>query len=110
MNIPDRITTALKDSVDLYYLEASTDKLPYVVYDYDSSPFRTKDGVYKYVANVRIAIVADTLTEAESIDTTVHSLISTISGLKIQEGIKRPMVADNNVQVITREYTITQYV
>ena len=77
------MTTVLGD-VKLYYCEAESDCLPFVVYDYTATPRYSKDGIYAYDGAAQIITVAGTYDEMHELARAVQA---TVLGLNGSDGL-----------------------
>lgn len=73
------MTTVLGD-VKLYYCEAESDCLPFVVYDYTATPRYSKDGIYAYDGAAQIITVADTYDEMHELARAVQAAVLELNG------------------------------
>lgn len=73
------MTTVLGD-VKLYYCEAESDCLPFVVYDYTATPRYSKDGIYAYDGAAQIITVADTYDEMHELARAVQAAVLGLNG------------------------------
>lgn len=106
-----KLTQLIADIVPLNLSEAETENYPYAVYDYTPVPYYTKDGVYKYSADVELVIVSKDYDEAQQISDEVASALA--EGMHDQEffATARNVNADctEGIWSITMNYTINQY-
>lgn len=82
--IGERLTaamTAVLGDVKLYYSEAESDCLPFVVYDYTATPRYSKDGIYAYDGAAQIITVADTYDGMHDLATTVQAAVLALNGV-----------------------------
>lgn len=112
MNIDVRITTALGGIVDLYRDVAETDSTPYAVYTLDYEPSYNKDGIYKYVAEVQLILVAQTASLRDSLTLQCHSAIEEMSGEDlIVIHTSSDSGSDGNIEFVSiSSYRITQLI
>lgn len=112
MTIGEKITTAIGKIVDLYFCTAETDATPYAVYTLDYETFSTKDGPYKYVADVDFAVVAKTATQRDSIYNSCNNAILGMQSTDISVKHENTNFdSDGNVEFISlAKYTITQLI
>ena len=73
------MTTVLGD-VKLYYCEAESDCLPFVVYDYTATPRYSKDGIYAFDGAAQIITVADTYDEMHELARAVQAVVLGLNG------------------------------
>ncbi len=81
--IGERLTkamTAVLGDVKLYYCEAESDCLPFVVYDYTATPRYSKDGIYAYDGAAQIITVADTYDEMHGLARAVQAAVLALNG------------------------------
>lgn len=75
--IGTKLTEVIGTIVPFFLDEAEVEEYPFATYDNVVTPFRTKDGVYKYVANVRVYIISDDPEEVETKAALVRAAIET---------------------------------
>lgn len=81
--IGERLTTAMTTvlgDVKLYYCEAESDCLPFVVYDYTATPRYSKDGIYAFDGAAQIITVADTYDEMHELARAVQAAVLGLNG------------------------------
>ena len=81
--IGERLTKAMTTVlgyVKLYYCEAESDCLPFVVYDYTATPRYSKDGIYAYDGAAQIITVADTYDEMHELAGAVQAAVLELNG------------------------------
>ncbi len=111
MNIAERITTALTDIVDLYYSVAETDVAPYAVYSLEYSESRTKEGPYKYTADVVIAVVGNNYAQADRLSKQVMSAIDGIRNTDLSVRLESHSEdSEKDAWVIQNRYIIIQLI
>lgn len=110
-NIAERITAALTGMVNLYYEVAETDVAPYAVYTLSVSESLCKDGPYKYIGNVDLAIVGSSYAEADTLSTLALAAMSSLRSadlfIKMEDHTENP---ENNEWIMETKYTITQLI
>lgn len=74
--IKDTLVAAIGDIAPIFLDEAEVDEFPFVTYDITITPFYTKDGVYKLVADIRIYCISKDPDEAKSISGQVKAAIA----------------------------------
>lgn len=111
-NVPERITTALSGIINLFFVVAESDNTPYAVYDIKSNPIKNKDGIYKYICTVTIAVVGSSFDEVDNIanllENAMEGLIS--SDLMVIQNSRQPVSDDEQQWIVYFEYNITQLI
>ena len=62
-----RLTALVGPIVPFSYSEAETDSYPYAVYDLETRPSMTKDGIHHLTGDVTIIVVSEDYSEASNI-------------------------------------------
>lgn len=74
------LVAAVRDIVPVSLFEAETEAYPYAVYEHSPDYFRTKDGVYKIVSSLPVAVYgkrfADTRQLADKVEEAVLSAMN----------------------------------
>lgn len=97
--------------VPLSLVEAETEEYPYAVYNIESEPVMTKDGVHHITASVGVDIVSNDFDEANSIAQRIAEVMSHDN----QEGDIMAVLRDSStdclegIWIITQNYRINQY-
>ena len=74
--IKNALVDAIGDIAPVFLDEAEVDEFPFVTYDITITPFYTKDGVYKLVADVRLYCISKDPDEAKAISADVKAAIA----------------------------------
>lgn len=74
------ISAAIGMEVTLYYQEAESDVMPYVVYDYTANPRYTKEGITSYYGYAQIVTVADNYHDMHALATAITKAIVNLNG------------------------------
>ena len=74
--IKDALVAAIGDIAPVFLDEAEVDEFHFVTYDITITPFYTKDGVYKLVADVRLYCISNDPDQAKAISASVKAAIA----------------------------------
>lgn len=74
--IATALVAAIGDIAPVFLDEAEVEKYPFATYDIVVTPFYTKDGIYKLVADVRLYCIAENYTDASTISQAIKAAIA----------------------------------
>lgn len=74
-SIDQKLVSTIGTIVPVFLDEAEADKYPFATYEMTVTPQYDKDGIYKYVADVKLYVVSNVFSEVDSISDSVISAI-----------------------------------
>ncbi len=110
-SLRDKLSDVLDPVIEIDLSEAETSEYPYAVYDMETSPVMTKDGIARFDGDTRIRIVSNSFDEADLIRGQIVSAIS--AGMHDQVFSSRLLSTTKEcvegIWTIELNYTLRQY-
>ncbi len=102
------LTTAVGNSVQLFYGEAEVDDYPFCVYNRVIREQRTKDGVVAILSELSLECVADTYAAAKTLSDTIRTAVEGLGSDYVIAYLSTEPVCVSGVWDIKLEYNIKQ--
>lgn len=112
-NIGQKITEFLAGVVPVNLSEAETDAYPFAVYDYTAEPLRTKDGVAKYSAEVRLRVVSkdadQAIQKADAAAQAIHAGAAATAGSYVMRVMSSSTTCVDGIWTVEMMINTNQY-